>query len=339
MKETAKKKVKVAIIDSGICKKFDDEMGQHVERYEVKKVNGELRLLSGGIDDNGHGTMCASIIQKECSDIEIISIKVFNDSLQTEMSYLIYALESLLNSKVKIINMSLAITAKVDTKELYEICRKLYMQGKILVASVANGKSKSIPAKYPFVIGVKGDKIKEDLWNLRFQRSNFIKQSISCLEMDKDGKYEMFGSSNSGAAASMTGMIASLLSEKDYPALKEVLHELNKASCKRFSWEANLKRNRIYPVFKVDEITYQEDIMKKLQDILCDFFHLYNKEHLYQYALFSSKIGGRSFSYFSLIKRIQQEFGLQQLNYRTITKYDFVSIYTVYDWLMRERNE
>lgn len=328
--------VPIAVIDSGISSEVMGNMQCKVERYKIRDNEKGLALVPGGDDENGHGSMCISTIYKECSQIEILSIRIFDSGLDASVKYLEYALECLLYRDVKVINLSLALTKKVDTADLLYLCRQLEKQGKIIIAAVENGENSSLPSNYKGVIGVQGELIRDNIWELRLGDLDFIKQSIPFLHTDQHNDYKMFGECNSSAAAMVTGIVAKMILERPNIQRKEVIRELKAMSVKKFNFEKKFSSNRLHPVFKDENIHYDEKKLKQIENILKKFFDKEEGELFYTYALFSSRIGGREMDYFGLIKTLEKEFEFKVTDYRTISKYDCVSIYSLYKFLMEE---
>ncbi len=328
--------IPVAIIDSGIGAEDIKEMHGKIEAYEIVEEEGNLVLRAGGEDLNGHGSLCISTIYKECAQVEIISIKIFDKKLKTSIEYLEYALKCLLYRDVRIINLSLAITEKTDTSQLLVLCKKLEEQGKIIIAAVENGKHSSEPANYKQIIGVQGENIKDDMWELRFGNLNFIKQSIPYLHLNHNHTFQMFGNCNSSAAAMITGIVARMMLEQTAITKKDIIKKLKGMSVKKFNFEKNFSVNRLHPCFKDKSIDYNEDRLIKIENALGKFFDIKDTKIFYSYALYSSKIGGRNLDYFTLIQCFEKEFDFNIENYRMVSKYDCTSIYSIYKFLMGE---
>lgn len=81
----------IAVIDSGIALQAANSMKCNIKRYEIAKNEDRLAFRLGGEDQNGHGSLCISAIYKECRQIEIISLKIFDKELKTSIDYLEYA--------------------------------------------------------------------------------------------------------------------------------------------------------------------------------------------------------------------------------------------------------
>ena len=328
--------VPIAVIDSGISLEVMNDMKCNIQRYKIMDNGDGLALVPGGDDANGHGSMCISTIYKECPQVEILSIRIFDSELDTSIRYLEYALECLLYRDVKVINLSLALTQKVDTADLLKICRELEKQGKIIIAAVENGEKSSQPSNYKGVIGVQGELIRDNIWELRLGNLDFIKQSIPFLHTDQHNYYKMFCECNSSAAAMVTGIVAKMLLERPELKKKDIIRELKVMSIKKFNFEKKFSSNRLHPVFRDESIQYDKEKLKQIDNILMEFFDKQDGSLFYTYALFSSRIGGREMDYFGLIKKLETEFRFKVADYRTISKYDCVSIYSLYKLLMEE---
>ena len=73
-------KIRIAIIDSGI-----DTNNSYFSKYiyDGKHIwceRGKCSVKKNFHDDNGHGTLCASVILKECKDVEFYIIKIMSCS-------------------------------------------------------------------------------------------------------------------------------------------------------------------------------------------------------------------------------------------------------------------
>ncbi len=160
LKVQASEAVKVAILDSG---------SNITYKEGISLVDDALR------DNNGHGTLMAQIIKETCSSAELYIIKVIGaDGLVINEDALILGLEWAIAKEVKVINMSLRIK---PSQRLYEVIKKAYTKGIILVAAAGNNdkfsgsyysvldaktsvdsnvpsKDVAYPAKYPEVIAV-----------------------------------------------------------------------------------------------------------------------------------------------------------------------------------------
>ena len=157
MKAVSNKKIKVAIIDSGI---------NALKGIKVKK---QIDLVPG-IDDEssfftditGHGDGVAGVIasgengamQGICPDVvEIYSIKVLDENNSTPVSRVIEAINIARDEKVNIINMSFGMDQYSET--LHETVRKANEEGILLISAAGNDCEKTkYPAAFDEVISV-----------------------------------------------------------------------------------------------------------------------------------------------------------------------------------------
>lgn len=132
--------MEIAILDTGIDK---------THPYLSKNVLGGCSVLGDEInyeDDNGHGTLCASVIKKGAPQARIWAWKVLDKNCGTTLKILETALELLKRSPVRLVHMSLSIMDECDTEIVHARVKELADQGKILVCSLANGREVSYPA-------------------------------------------------------------------------------------------------------------------------------------------------------------------------------------------------
>ena len=119
--KVGKERVKVAILDSGSNTAFKEG---------ISLIDGTLK------DYNGHGTLTAQIIKESCPNAELYIIKVIGkDGLVINEDAVILGLEWAVAKDVKVINMSLRIK---PSQRLYEVIKKAYAKGIILVAAAGN---------------------------------------------------------------------------------------------------------------------------------------------------------------------------------------------------------
>ena len=152
--------VKVAIVDSGI----------DASHPKVGFVAGGLALCSvpngitasGGdwTDCSGHGTACAGIVRKKAAETEIYSLRIFDETLATDGTSLVAALEWTISKDMDVVNLSLGSTDLSHREDLREVCRQAAKAGVVLVAAEHNAGRESYPAMFPEVIGVSGGWVK-----------------------------------------------------------------------------------------------------------------------------------------------------------------------------------
>lgn len=145
-------RVKICIIDSGV--KLENINIPNTSFINILKFPENNDDKINGIDNIGHGTAISSIILKFSENVDLYSLKIFENDLVCDETILVNALKYILyNVDCNIINLSLGTICPKDN-ELYNICLKLHEKGVIIVAAFDNNGAISYPAAYDFVIGV-----------------------------------------------------------------------------------------------------------------------------------------------------------------------------------------
>ena len=328
--------IKIAIIDSGINNDSNYFNNITINGISICNINNKYEFIHGSYEDKcGHGTLCASVIKKESSNIEFFIVKIFDEYLNTNIQALEKALEYLLDIDVNIINMSISILQNKNLKHVKKLCNLLHKQDKIIVASVTNGKLQSKPSTFRSVIGVKNCilKYENSFCFSKYKRVNSVVDSLPYLHFKGNGVYEFFGMSNSYAAAKMTGIIANILSNNPEFSYNDVLKSLQLQSIHRFWNIFTLKKEQRYPSFKAETKIYKKKYLNELEKMLADFFNLSDSKKLYTYSLYSQKIGGNMLFGHELIKYLETKYYFRFPDYTSISRYDLISIYSVYNLL------
>lgn len=334
------RKVIIAIIDSGIERNFQNQFKCKISGIGVTLIDNRIKIVEDYLDENGHGTLTASVIYNECSDIEFFIIKMLDKKLEGNIECLIASLEYLLDKDVNIINMSLAVEQNGRDSRLKKICKKLNKQGKILISSVENGKKKSAPAIYKTVIAVQGRKLRKnfDFMFSSKKRTNCVIRSEPHLYYRKKDDYVMYGDCNSFASAKVSGKIAGILLQQPGSNIREIEKILRKES-KLFFWTDRLLDLFIdYPVFKDEDITYDINKLKELAMHIAHFFSIKDISTIYEYSLYSSQISQRREFVYKLILFLEEKYGMICEDYSVFGRNDFISIYSVYK-ILKERYE
>ncbi|WKK92649.1 S8 family serine peptidase [Clostridioides difficile] len=149
-------KVKVAVLDTGIDKEHDYLKDNLVGGIAFECMHDYIFISDKFDDEDGHGTACASIIKKEYEDVELFVIKILRKDGITNIKVLEEALRYLLDTNIRLINLSLSVIGVESVKGLFEVCYELFRKGKIIVCSLANDFDLSYPAMFNNVIGVRG---------------------------------------------------------------------------------------------------------------------------------------------------------------------------------------
>lgn len=333
-------KIKVAVVDTGIDINHDYLKNNIVGGVSFDSKDGYITISEDYEDQNGHGTSCASIIKKEFEYVEIFVIKALDSLGRTNIQILEESLKYILGTDIKIINLSLSVMESELVKDLYKICEDLKNEGKIIICSVANGFELSCPAQFDNVIGVRGFILEDE--NSIWYNKNYEIQSIvdnnSYLSCDINNSYKLFGKCNSQAAAKLTGIIANLLHKDPNMRLEDINQKLEKL-CRKNNWtNKDLQASKRYPEFKDDKINKNSNLIKEVESILREELEIdVYKDELYDMSLFNSYIGLNNNNCFNVIKKIEEKFDMS-LDYMSISRYDFVSIYTLADLVQKNLN-
>lgn len=212
----SEKKVKIAIIDSGINKNHPD--------LDIP-IENSINFIKKGtpiIDDFNHGTAIAGIIAGKDNDIgivgiaqnsEIFDLKVLDKNGKGDIRNLIDALQWCIENKIDIVNISFGFQTPDD--ELFYIIEKAIDNNIIIVAAAGNtyGIDVDYPAKYEKVISVNSiDYHNKPLNSSAYGKVDFVAPGLEIISTDNIGCYSKF-TGNSFSTAYVTGIIANLLSQ------------------------------------------------------------------------------------------------------------------------------
>lgn len=155
------KKVKIAILDSGVKVEHPDFKNINIEGFSLIIKNNKVERHNCFNDNIGHGTAIFYLIHKLTTEVDIINIKIYNenDSLNQENfeKVLSYICD---NFRFDIINISMGIVNCNNTDKMQNICERLNKNGTIVISAFDNNGAISFPAALNNVIGVDG---KEDI--------------------------------------------------------------------------------------------------------------------------------------------------------------------------------
>lgn len=271
---SSKKKLKIAVIDSGLCEKHS--------RMKDLRILKRVAITEDGIGDNttdlwGHGTACTYIIKnvlkedlkfKKC---DFIIVKIFDKGLVIKEQVLIDALKWCICAGVDVINMSLGLAGYDPSVRLANICREAYEKGIIIVAADHNESGEACyPAYFPFVFGVTSGVIKSktDYGVIENSPIEFIgrgtKQRIAWI----NGGY-VFDGSTSYATAQLTGIVCNTKYEHPDWSPQEVKDYLLKTGKKNIQ--------RIGKSFSKSDLNMGNPVViqsDKIESVLNQYFNL-----------------------------------------------------------------
>jgi Subtilisin-like serine proteases len=337
-------KINIAIIDSGIDINNHDLKSNIIGgigfEYDIRK--GYVTKTLDYQDENGHGTSCASIIKREVEDIGIFIIKILNKDCLTHSKVLIESLKYLLDIDIRLINLSVATTKELYRDELKRVCDLLFNQGKILICSLDNRSNKSYPAIFNNVIGVQGRNFNftGDYWYNKKYEIQCVSDDIPVLAPGLNNSYRLFGR-NSKATPLMSGKIAKIFTNKVNITFEELDGLLEQNAAMNYWSEEDLISNSIildellqekYSCFK-EEINILASIISGTFKMDNSYISLlYDNEYLRH-----PQIGLNPVNCYDLIKGIETQFRIK-LNYNLINLNTFRTMYTLFDFILEEKN-
>lgn len=150
-----KKKIKVAVIDSGIDTSLPFFKDKDVLCIKVDNNN----IVKCKTDTNGHGTLVGSYILRECEDVGIVSIQILNEHNKSNLDKLIKAIYYCIENEIDIINLSLGMHIDIKKIEkLKSVCLEATSNGILIFSAHSNIGNVSYPASFNNVIGIGHDK-------------------------------------------------------------------------------------------------------------------------------------------------------------------------------------
>lgn len=209
--------VKVALIDSGVNYSPDIDV---VERKNFIPEHEEISILYE--DVSGHGTNIAGVIAAKDNEegitgvnpnVELYSVKVLDAGNSAPISRVVEGIEWAIEKDVNIINIS--FTTDTNSRELYDVIKKAYDAGILIVAAAGNDGYVAYPAAYPEVIAVGSINSEGEI--SAFSPSGATVELVAPGELITSTDVFNTMSTNSGTsyAAPYVTAIASLLWEKD----------------------------------------------------------------------------------------------------------------------------
>lgn len=215
-------RVKIAVIDNGI----DETCLHHDLKSKIYiHPSGQCILDNKKINNMHfiHGTICASIIQKNFPDSEIYSLRILDENGKGEIECLKPALEWCLESGINVVNLSLGTTHFKDKTGIRKIINYYANQGICIIAATSNSKYVTYPASFSNVLGVA---IRDKPYNEMMVKTKLGLDVLSPVEQELViwGKKIVVQRSNSYATPFVTALIGKLFSE-------EICHNIVEAKC------------------------------------------------------------------------------------------------------------
>lgn len=147
------KGVRIAVIDSGV----------HASHPHVGTVAGGVGIRDDGslvddyVDRLGHGTAVTAAIREKAPDAEIVVIKVFWDTLATDIRSLLRAIEVAAGRGAAVINLSLGTAEMEHRSRLEAALASTRSAGSMVVAATDDKGTLWLPGSLDGAVGVKAD--------------------------------------------------------------------------------------------------------------------------------------------------------------------------------------
>lgn len=147
------KRIRIAIIDNGINEPF---LKKGIEKSIAIDENGICIDNTKNINQQKfqHGTNCAMILEKYCSDCHLISIRILDENGKGAIKSIYPALKWCYENHIRLINLSLGTVDFRDCEKLRCLINEYVTKGMIIIAATANSGFVSYPASFTNVIGV-----------------------------------------------------------------------------------------------------------------------------------------------------------------------------------------
>jgi subtilisin family serine protease len=145
--------VRVAVIDSGV----------HAGHPHVNGVAGGFSIDADGafgddyVDRIGHGTAVIAAIREKAPDASILAIKVFTDSLATDVATLVRAIDAAWAAGADIVNLSLGTADPGHADTLRAAVDRANTHRGLIVSAVEDGGIRRLPGSLAGTIGVQLD--------------------------------------------------------------------------------------------------------------------------------------------------------------------------------------
>lgn len=214
-------RMEIGIIDSGIDEKVIEKGRMDKEYFFTLDNLLEHNNTNKNIKELKHGTICALVIEKYCSNCCFLSIRLLNSNGRGTVDRIESSFDACIKNDVKLVNISLGTTCFQDKNKIRRAINHYSNKGLILIAATSNDGKTTYPASFSNVIGVTvGEGVKVDK-NIQLQKGiDFTAPSDH--EIAINGVSFRLGNSNSYAAPYVTAIVANLINEKGTMTIDEI---------------------------------------------------------------------------------------------------------------------
>lgn len=234
------KKLKLAIIDSGIDKTKMDEV------LKIYNYTNETDF-----DLNGHGTNTYNYILNLCTDIEVIIFKILDKNGKSNGKMFMDVLKHIIDIDINVICMPFSFKLcenLKNVKKIKELFCKLENRGTIMICSYMNGYNDSFPANDDKVIGVIGGFLQNNLeywYNKETMVTSIYPECIRSINNKR-----VFFSGNSKACALATSIVISKFKQIDIKQCKHKIIEKLLRDAYYNKWDCTMINRNINSILK-----------------------------------------------------------------------------------------
>lgn len=210
-------KYDVGLIDNGLNLNYFADVN-HVKRNISIDYNG---MLFEGESTKWltHGSICAAIIKKYAPNSELTCINLKPHEGKISIQQLVFALETLINMDIKLINISMGFVSQCENISLKQVINRAFEKQCLIIASGNNFGIRSFPACYNTVIGV----VQTPKIQLNCTKWSVVDSKATGIDFSVNGSHELVKSdlllyetpnASSFSACVMTANIFNILQEE-----------------------------------------------------------------------------------------------------------------------------
>jgi subtilisin family serine protease len=145
--------VRVAIVDSGVHARHPHVNG--IEQGVAVRADGSLD--NDFVDRLGHGTAVAAAIREKAPDALLVAIKVFWETLATDVASLVNGIDEACRRRARIINLSLGTSNPLHRTLLEAAAERACHHHAIIVAAGEDNGTQWLPGTIPGVVAARLD--------------------------------------------------------------------------------------------------------------------------------------------------------------------------------------
>lgn len=147
--------IKVAVIDSGVDSMDPRVGGRRVQGWTVSLgATGHAMIGPQFNDLNGHGTTMAAAVLAAAPDVELIAIRIMDESLRTSADLMAAGIETAFRNGARIINLSMGTPNMGKALLLRDTAALAAESGAVVLAAAHPRGERAYPADLPETLGI-----------------------------------------------------------------------------------------------------------------------------------------------------------------------------------------